>query len=133
LPYALSRILNQVTSVTSAHGAPSATFAALQWPLALFALLCAGELLFGRVSSSIQLRVTPRQRQYVARAWLRHWHGLSTIADLDRILVFSAGEIGEDGTHQALLDHRGQHHRLWTRQSCGLLPEGLEDTQDVAE
>ncbi|HTU60693.1 MAG TPA: hypothetical protein VMF89_19710, partial [Polyangiales bacterium] len=53
LPYALSRILNRVTTT---HGEPSAVFAALQGPLIMFALLCAGELLFGRVSSSIQLR-----------------------------------------------------------------------------
>jgi len=74
LPYALSRILNRVTT---AHGEPAAVFAALLGPLVLFALLCAGELLFGRVSSSIQLRVTPRQRQYVARALFRHLHGHS--------------------------------------------------------
>jgi len=74
LPYALSRILNRVTA---AHGEPAAVFSALQGPLIMFALLCAGELLFGRVSSSIQLRVTPRQRQYVARALFRHLHGHS--------------------------------------------------------
>jgi ATP-binding cassette subfamily B protein len=60
-------------------------------------------------------------------------HRLSTIADLDRILVFSAGEIIEDGTHQALLAQRGHYYALWMRQSAGLLPEDLDEAQDVAE
>src|SRR4051794_12490272 len=74
LPYALGRILSRVTS---AHDDPQAVFAALQGPLLLFALLCLGELVFGRINSAIQLRVTPRQRQYVARALFRHLHGHS--------------------------------------------------------
>jgi ATP-binding cassette subfamily B protein len=63
-------------------------------------------------------------------------HRLSTIAHLDRILVFSKGEIIEDGSHRALLARRGHYHQLWTRQSGGLLPEELasaSETADVAE
>jgi len=74
LPLALSRILNQVTS---AHGEPHAVFAALKGPLSMFAALCLGELVFGRLGSGIQARITPRQRQYVARALFRHLHGHS--------------------------------------------------------
>jgi ATP-binding cassette subfamily B protein len=51
-------------------------------------------------------------------------HRLSTIAHLDRILVFEAGRIVEDGTHANLLTRRGAYHRLWTRQSAGFLPAG---------
>ena len=50
-------------------------------------------------------------------------HRLSTISHLDRILVFSAGRVVEDGTHARLLERRGAYHDLWTRQSDGLLPD----------
>jgi ATP-binding cassette subfamily B protein len=71
LPYALSRI---ISGVTSSQGAPEDVLRALQAPLVLFIGLCAGELLFGRVNSALQLRVAPRQRQYVARAFFAYLH-----------------------------------------------------------
>jgi len=77
LPFALGRILNQVSSARGEQAEPATVFKLLQAPLALFALLCVGELVFGRLSSAIQLRVTPRQRQYVARALFRYLHGHS--------------------------------------------------------
>jgi ATP-binding cassette subfamily B protein len=46
-------------------------------------------------------------------------HRLSTVAHLDRILVFEDGRIIEDGPHEELLKHRGQYFRLWSRQSHG--------------
>jgi len=49
-------------------------------------------------------------------------HRLSTIAHLDRILVFDDGRIAEDGTHRELLARRGAYYRLWSRQSDGFLP-----------
>jgi len=48
---------------------------------------------------------------------------LSTIAHLDRILVFSQGDVVEEGSHESLLARRGAYHELWQRQSGGLLPE----------
>ena len=50
-------------------------------------------------------------------------HRLSTIAHLDRILVFGAGRIVEDGSHAELLAARGAYWRLWSRQAGGFLPE----------
>lgn len=50
-------------------------------------------------------------------------HRLSTIAHLDRILVFDTGRIVEDGSHAELLAQRGAYFRLWSRQSDGFLPE----------
>jgi ATP-binding cassette subfamily B protein len=120
----------------------------------LFALLCLGELVFGRINSAIQLRVTPRQRQYVARALFRHLHGHShrfltenfagalanrvgeTSHGVNQVMwavvtefwpiVFSSGTIVEDGSHAALLARRGPYYRLWSRQSGGLLPEATD-------
>ena len=50
-------------------------------------------------------------------------HRLSTIAHLDRILVFDEGRIVEDGSHQALLARRGVYWQLWSRQAGGFLPD----------
>ncbi|MDO9163659.1 MAG: ATP-binding cassette domain-containing protein, partial [Methylococcaceae bacterium] len=50
-------------------------------------------------------------------------HRLSTIAHLDRILVFENGCIVEDGSHDELLALQGFYHRLWSMQAGGFLPE----------
>jgi ATP-binding cassette subfamily B protein len=50
-------------------------------------------------------------------------HRLSTIAHLDRILVFNAGRIVEDGSHGELLRRGGAYFQLWSRQAGGFLPE----------
>jgi len=43
-------------------------------------------------------------------------HRLSTVAHLDRILVFDKGRVVEDGTHDQLLRLGGQYAHLWNRQ-----------------
>lgn len=71
LPYALGRI---ITYVTRSQAPPRTILTTLAGPILLFALLCLGELVCGRISSAIQLRVAPRQRQYVARSLFHHLH-----------------------------------------------------------
>ncbi|MBN8828368.1 MAG: ABC transporter ATP-binding protein [Sphingobacteriia bacterium] len=44
-------------------------------------------------------------------------HRLSTLLDMDRILVFKNGEIVEDGSHKDLLIKKGYYHELWKKQS----------------
>ncbi len=43
-------------------------------------------------------------------------HRLSTIQDMDRILVLHKGTLRESGTHQELLAHRGIYYRLYQLQ-----------------
>jgi len=43
-------------------------------------------------------------------------HRLSTIQDMDRILVFHKGQLREAGTHQELLAHRGIYFKLFELQ-----------------
>ena len=43
-------------------------------------------------------------------------HRLSTVQDMDRILVFHKGELRESGTHEELLKLRGIYHRLYELQ-----------------
>jgi ATP-binding cassette subfamily B protein len=71
LPYALSRIISNVTNSKS----PSAPVMQALWvPLTLFIALCAGELVFGRVNAAIHMRMAPRQRQYVSRSLFHYLH-----------------------------------------------------------
>lgn len=59
-------------------------------------------------------------------------HRLSTIAHLDRILVFDQGRIVEDGSHAELLAREGAYHELWSRQAGGfVLDDGAADTGGV--
>lgn len=50
-------------------------------------------------------------------------HRLSTLAQLDRILVFDKGRIIEDGTQQELIAKNGHFARLWNMQVNGFLLE----------
>jgi len=52
-------------------------------------------------------------------------HRLSTVAHLDRILVFEDGRIIEDGSHDDLLAQQGQYFRLWSRQAQNPYDEEL--------
>nr|MDA3919476.1 ATP-binding cassette domain-containing protein [Salinisphaera sp.] len=52
-------------------------------------------------------------------------HRLSTIAELDRLVVVDAGRIVETGTHRQLLAADGVYARLWSMQSGGFLGEQL--------
>lgn len=50
-------------------------------------------------------------------------HRLSTLANVDRIIVFDNGQVVEDGTHQELLKNNGHYAKLWNMQAGGFLPE----------
>jgi ATP-binding cassette subfamily B protein len=51
-------------------------------------------------------------------------HRLSTIAHLDRILVFENGRIVEDGRPADLMEKKGAYFRLWQGQADGFLLAG---------
>lgn len=50
-------------------------------------------------------------------------HRLSTLLEMDRILVFEKGKITEIGSHQELLGLKGQYRKMWQMQNGGFLPE----------
>lgn len=49
-------------------------------------------------------------------------HRLSTLAKMDRILVFNQGKIVEEGSHTELLQKQGYYKHMWDMQAGGFLP-----------
>ncbi|EIE50091.1 multidrug ABC transporter ATP-binding protein [Salipiger aestuarii] len=58
-------------------------------------------------------------------------HRLSTLSEMDRIIVLDRGRIAEAGTHDALLARNGLYARYWHRQSGGFMVP--EDETEAAE
>lgn len=50
-------------------------------------------------------------------------HRLSTLRNMDKIVVLESGRVIEQGTHTQLLRKRGEYARLWNMQSGGFLQE----------
>ena len=50
-------------------------------------------------------------------------HRLSTLREMDRIIVLEIGKIVEDGTHDTLKSGGGVYQRLWEHQAGGFLQE----------
>lgn len=50
-------------------------------------------------------------------------HRLSTLSQMDRILVFDKGQIIEDGTHDLLIKSKSHYAHMWQMQAGGFLPE----------
>lgn len=50
-------------------------------------------------------------------------HRLSTLRQMDRIIVMDKGQIIEQGTHQSLLKQKGAYAKLWNHQSGGFIDE----------
>ena len=53
-------------------------------------------------------------------------HRLATIKNCDVIIVMDKGEIIEQGSHEELLDKKGQYYRLWEMQQGNFV---LQDEQ----
>lgn len=59
-------------------------------------------------------------------------HRLSTLKDMDRILVFDQGDIVQDGTMADLLkDKKGLFATLWKRQVHGFIPDKSTEEEDA--
>lgn len=50
-------------------------------------------------------------------------HRLSTLAKMDRILVFDQGKVVEEGSHNELMAKQGHYMNLWQMQVGGFLPD----------
>jgi len=54
-------------------------------------------------------------------------HRLSTLSNMDRILVFKEGKIVEDGSHEELIQAQGHYAQMWDMQAGGFLPDDIEE------
>ncbi|WP_170564101.1 ABC transporter ATP-binding protein [Ruegeria atlantica] len=70
------------------------------------------------VEASIQ---TALHRVMQGKTVLAIAHRLSTLSEMDRIIVLDQGRIVETGTHNELLDRGGLYARFWHRQSGGFI------------
>jgi ATP-binding cassette subfamily B protein len=77
------------------------------------------------VEAAIQ---TALERVMEGKTVLAIAHRLSTLSEMDRIVVLDAGRIVEQGMHDALLARGGLYARYWERQSGGFI-----STQEAAE
>ena len=50
-------------------------------------------------------------------------HRLSTLRNMDKIVVLKQGRVIEQGSHKALLRQKGEYARLWKMQSGGFLQD----------
>lgn len=58
-------------------------------------------------------------------------HRLSTLANMDKIIVFHKGKVIEEGTKEDLLKAKGHFAKLWNMQTDGFLPDDSEDRSDM--
>lgn len=69
------------------------------------------------VDSDTEVLIQEALHELVAgRTTIAVAHRLSTVQDMDRVLVFHRGELREEGTHQQLLANRGIYHTLYQLQ-----------------
>lgn len=73
------------------------------------------------IQDSLHLAIQNRTTLIIA-------HRLSTLLEMDRILVFKDGKIIEDGSHDALLSNNGHYAKMWAMQSNGFLPNNEKET-----
>ncbi|MCZ6773788.1 MAG: ABC transporter ATP-binding protein [Proteobacteria bacterium] len=59
-------------------------------------------------------------------------HRLSTLAHMDRIVVFHEGRVIEDGTHDELLERSGHYAHMWAMQAGGFLPDHDDEETNIA-
>lgn len=84
------------------------------------------------VEASIQ---TALERVMEGKTVLAIAHRLSTLSEMDRIIVMEQGRIVEMGSHEALLAQGGLYAQFWSRQSGGFIRTDGESraAQDAAE
>lgn len=67
--------------------------------------------------------------QFKNKSMLIIAHRLATVKKCDEIIVMDQGEIVEKGTHEELLEKKGQYYRLWEIQQGNFVARGEEESR----
>jgi len=73
-------------------------------------------------SHSEQIIQSAMREAMVGKTVIAIAHRLSTVMDMDRLVVLDRGNIVADGSHRELLDQGGLYAELWRKQSGGFNP-----------
>lgn len=76
-------------------------------------------------SQSETLIQSALERLMVGRTVIAIAHRLSTLRQMDRILVMERGQIVQDGSHNELIQREGLYKRLWDSQVNGFLKDDV--------
>jgi ABC-type transport system involved in Fe-S cluster assembly fused permease/ATPase subunit len=60
-------------------------------------------------------------------------HRLSTVMDADQILVLNRGRVAERGTHQQLVEAKGEYARMWALQQQAAQARAVLDDAEIGE
>jgi ATP-binding cassette, subfamily B, multidrug efflux pump len=60
-------------------------------------------------------------------------HRLSTLTEMDRLVILEAGKIVETGSHAELISRSGLYSDLWSRQSGGFIADDGDGTDKQKE
>jgi ATP-binding cassette subfamily B multidrug efflux pump len=60
-------------------------------------------------------------------------HRLSTLTEMDRLIILDKGKIVEAGTHSELVAHGGIYADLWQRQSGGFIADEEPEMKAAGE
>ena len=70
-------------------------------------------------------------RKFKDKSMLIIAHRLATVKNCDEILVLDQGEIVEQGTHEKLLEKKGQYYKLWEMQQGNFEMEEAQKLQEI--
>ena len=72
--------------------------------------------------------------KYKNKSMLIIAHRLATVKNCDEIIVMNDGQIAEQGTHEELLNKKGEYYRLWEMQQGNFVLKGdKEKLEDIVE
>ena len=84
-------------------------------------------------SHSEQIIQSAMREAMVGKTVIAIAHRLSTVMDMDRLIVLDRGHIVADGSHRELLRQGGLYAELWRKQSGGFNPVTRPESEPSAE
>jgi hypothetical protein len=118
-PYVMSLVVDRVSAGSVAPGEVFSTYG--PYIIALIAINVFGHATSALDSESEALVQDALKTPMQGHTCIVVAHRLSTVANLDRIVVLDHGEIVEDGPHNQRVAQNGEYAHLWNRQTGAYL------------